>query len=635
MDRGVVIRSTIAGLIVAALVWFFLPVTSTQVIGGEANQPQCQGGQECHPTSTPTQTLTPTSTPTATSTAVPPTATSSPTPTSVLPSSLGGHKWWDCDGSASVDQCREKKPGWMIFLCEGEIHSTEACQANLTSSQATNDDGTYGFPDLEPGIWTVCEEVRQGWITEGPVCQTRDLSNGTSDWNVNFLNLPPPLPGTINGHKSDQLNRKVQGVTIQLKQDDVVIDTRTTDVDGYYEFRDVPNGEYTVCEVVPDGMIPEGDTCKDVTVDSNQLSVDFVNRQLVTLQGHKWWDCSGPGIPVCTEAKLGWQFWLCQGDRRSDPDGCWTDRLGESITNSDAVWNFPDIPAGIYTVCEETREGWTPITGICQTIDLSDGSSKFNLDFVNRPPPLPMSLGGHKRDAVSGAMIPNWKIHVVDQATNEEVATPVTNGDGYWEVRDLPVSTYQVCEEVVSGWEATTAVCRTISDGLSHFDIDFWNQQVPGPTTTPTPITSTTTPTNTPTNTPTVVPTGTLVPTSTPTNTPTGTIVPPTATAIPTSTSVPPGPTATLTKTPVKGVVLTATPSPEPPTATPVKGGPTVTGLPPAGFGPDGQPLRQVVERLNPWLVGMIVLASALASAGATAVLQLFMFARQERRLQA
>jgi len=58
------------------------------------------------------------------------------------------------------------------------------------------------------------------------------------------------------------------------------------------------------------------------------------------------------------------------------------------LTNSNGLYDFFGLPAGTYTVCEDTQ-GWTVdpmFSQACQTFNLTGGSWFANNDFVNIPP---------------------------------------------------------------------------------------------------------------------------------------------------------------------------------------------------------------------------------------------------------
>jgi hypothetical protein len=74
---------------------------------------------------------------------------------------ISGTKWNDLNGNGSPDAGEPGLPGWVIHLFrtgDASFHEQVASDAN----------GTYTFPALAPGAYTVCEAPRAGWVQTAP-----------------------------------------------------------------------------------------------------------------------------------------------------------------------------------------------------------------------------------------------------------------------------------------------------------------------------------------------------------------------------------------------------------------------------------------------------------------------------------
>ena len=117
---------------------------------------------------------------------------------------------------------------------------------------------------------------------------------------VDFLNTQP---ATISGHKWNDLNGDgvwdggepaLEGWTIELRKDGVIIYTDVTDGDGYYEFPDLQPGTYTLTEVLLDGWTNTySPPAVTVAPGDDSTDNDFGNFELIDKSGHKYEDEDG------------------------------------------------------------------------------------------------------------------------------------------------------------------------------------------------------------------------------------------------------------------------------------------------------------------------------------------------------
>jgi hypothetical protein len=186
--------------------------------------------------------------------------------------------------------------------------------------------------------------------------------------------------------------------------------TRTTNASGAYEFADLQNGDYIVCEVKQSGWnqsLPNGGTSDraDCSVDStlaafgrgfkmtgaDHVGNDFGNYQNGTKSGTKFTDTNGDGDRDTGEAGLGGVQIHLFG----------TDGLGNAVhlhTTTDTNGNYSfSAPPGSYTACETVPAGYTQsfptsgpscaghtgASGIGYAVTLTSGGTDSGNDFGN------------------------------------------------------------------------------------------------------------------------------------------------------------------------------------------------------------------------------------------------------------
>ncbi len=155
---------------------------------------------------------------------------------------ITGFKFEDWDGDGKKDGNESKKSGWTIELWSGDTK---------LDTRVTNAQGYYTFEDLPTGDYTVKEVQKAGWTntTPNPVNVTVGKDQTVT---VNFGNFKL---GKIFGHKfedkdgdgkKDANEQAIAGWTICLGLGDS--QCVQTNGNGYYEFPNLPKGNYVVHE---------------------------------------------------------------------------------------------------------------------------------------------------------------------------------------------------------------------------------------------------------------------------------------------------------------------------------------------------------------------------------------------------
>lgn len=413
-------------------------------------------------------------------------------PNVVLKGSISGHKWLDPNGDGNLED-EEGMPGVTIELWKGDVKVT---------STTTADDGSYSFPDLEPGDYTVKEVVPANTEPCGPTSIRVSVAEGQDVTGVDFRNKPsrPPCSyGVVEVLVREDLNCNgitdageplVDGITTRLYH---VSGGGWIPADGYdgpYQkltgpgaygilapfgifMPPYPGGwagwmnlplnysglgwsEYAVEIVVPEGWHATSGTVRDGLYLRCPLcwwkQVEFTIARNFHISGHKYEDLDCDGGKDAQEPPVeGVTIELWQ-------DGV---KVGETVTGEDGGYIFDDLLDGVYTVKEVLPEGWYPTGpagGVYDGIEVGTGDSVENLDFLNCQY---LSISGNKWDdqnrngrldegepPVQGVTIELWR-------GDELVGTTTTAADGSYSFTDLFPGEYRVAEVLPAGWFPT------------------------------------------------------------------------------------------------------------------------------------------------------------------------------------
>ena len=268
--------------------------------------------------------------------------------------------------------------GWTIFIDEdGDLQLDPEELADVT-----DDDGFYLFDELPTGLYTLVEQLREGWEQTWPAstlenpdqvhvvellpggAQTRDFGNRRlgSIEGVKFFD------SNADGIQQPE-EEGLEGWTIFLDEDgDRQLDPEerfeVTDEDGAYLFDDLSAKLYTVVEVLQPGW---QQTFPPLDVDNpDQVHLvdllpgesaerDFGNQRIGSISGFKFNDLNVDGVRQPSEEGLGgWRIFL-----DGDGDFLWDAGIEPAVmTDADGGFEFSDLPAADYVVVEEQQEGW-------------------------------------------------------------------------------------------------------------------------------------------------------------------------------------------------------------------------------------------------------------------------------------
>ncbi|MCJ7607716.1 MAG: MSCRAMM family adhesin SdrC, partial [Thermoplasmata archaeon] len=181
--------------------------------------------------------------------------------------SITGYKWLDEYMNGYWDGDELRLEGWTIWLEGDQVDGMHIGPISTT----TDENGNYAFLDLLPGVYTVWEELPDGWYAVTPASREITLIEGSEvtcakvgnieygsisgwkflDWDMDGMmdGDEPGIPGwaiTITGWQNDgDLPWTMMGWEATATYIEMTV---YTDANGYWEFPDLLPGVYTVTE---------------------------------------------------------------------------------------------------------------------------------------------------------------------------------------------------------------------------------------------------------------------------------------------------------------------------------------------------------------------------------------------------
>jgi uncharacterized repeat protein (TIGR01451 family) len=331
-------------------------------------------------------------------------------------------------------------------------------QNNVIRTTTTAPDGSYSFPDVPPGAYT----VREVDPTNFTSTTNNSVPVSVSPAGTATANFGDQQIGVISGMVFNDKNGNGQktpdeeglpNVIIQLLDSSgQVIRTTTTGPDGSYEFTNVPPGSYTVREVDPTGYTSTtGNTLPVSVLPGGGAVANFGDQQVGTISGVVFNDVNGNGAKESTESPLGGVI-----VQLYDPKN---NLLGTTLTDVNGNYTFPNVPPGAYIVREIDPPGYASTTN--------------NLVPVSVPPggAATANFGDQQIGVISGVVfndtngdgiqnpgesgLSGVKVDLLDVNGNVITKT-VTGGDGSYQFTALRPTAYIVREHDPQGYTSTT-----------------------------------------------------------------------------------------------------------------------------------------------------------------------------------
>jgi len=368
---------------------------------------------------------------------------------------------------------------------------------NPVDTFVTGPTGTYQFNDVAPGEYTVVETDPIDYVSvsdqdisdDGDTTPNTDMNDNSIPVTVNSgeadddNNFVDERPASISGQVTEDIDGDdvgedpIEGVVISLiDEDGNVVAIDTTDLNGDYSFEDLTPGIYTVTEEDPDGFTSvndsDGGDPNSIQVDlgpaENSEDNDFVDEALGSISGNVSEDTDGDEI----------------GDEPLD--GVIVNLLDENgnviatdTTDANGDYNFPDLPAGDYTVVEMDPDGYDSVTPNEIPVTLDAGEDSEDNNFVDE---IPGSVSGFvledtNNDDIGDIPIEGVIVDLVD-ADGNVVDTDTTDAGGFYNFDNVSSGEYTVEENDLAGFDSV-ADEDTSDDGDTTPNTDTNDNSIP------------------------------------------------------------------------------------------------------------------------------------------------------------
>jgi protocatechuate 3,4-dioxygenase beta subunit/methionine-rich copper-binding protein CopC len=395
---------------------------------------------------------------------------------------VSGTVFNDVNGNGSQDAGDVGLSGWTIDLIQN---------TSVIATTTTDGNGFYSFAGLEPGLYTVREEVQDGWVVTQPFGTDYTIPV-VSSVDVTGLNYGDFQTVTLSGETYNDLNGNgandpgepgLQGWTINLLNAAGAIKaTTTTDANGNYEFDNIGPGGYYITEAPQSGWkLTSFPAIYPVKTASGQNvpGMDFGNFQLVSFEGTVYKDINGNGTQDPGEPGLtGWTVNL------EDASG---NVLATTTSDASGNYKFQDVANGTFIVAQVVQSGWIQTQPAMPpsfwTITTTSGTNSTAVNFGNSQPgsftgTAYNDLNGDGTRQPGEPALANWTVDLISNGA--VVATTKTGSNGHYTFKNVTPGAYTIAEEVHTGWVVTqpgapgTYTLNTVS-GTSVTVPDFGN----------------------------------------------------------------------------------------------------------------------------------------------------------------
>ncbi|RIL10424.1 hypothetical protein DCC79_08055, partial [bacterium] len=395
---------------------------------------------------------------------------------------VSGSVWHDLDRDGKDDGAGEPPiPLVTVALVDSN--------GNVVATTTTDANGSYTFPDVPPGNYTVVVTDTAG------VLIGYDLTGGIDPWpitvaatnltGIDFGYARSPETGAVGDRVwldadrdgvQDGAEAGLPNVTLRLYRDngdgvfnagtDTLVDTTVSGLDGRYLFDGLPAGNYFVDvdgTTLPAGLTPtSGTTDPSAMVNLSEGEVypdaDFGYGPTTgsALGDRVWYDADGDGIQDPGEPGIGGVTVTVNGP------GCAPCTV---VTDPDGLWLVTGLAPGLYTVAVNPATlpaGYDPAPTngpISRVALVQAGSDNLTLDFGfeggttgSIGDTVFFDADGDGTQDAGEPGIPNVSLNLVGPGTDNTfgtaddvvLATAVTNASGGYDFVGLPAGNYRV-----------------------------------------------------------------------------------------------------------------------------------------------------------------------------------------------
>lgn len=408
----------------------------------------------------------------------------------------------------------------------------------------TNAQGDYEFGtnlNLKPGTYQVRETQPVQYFSVGavPGNVSGTASGSTVSGNPDILteiNIPrgglyavrydfaEAEPSSLSGyvHLTDRDGNcddeggstaiPLANVLIELRDSQGnLLQTALTDDNGYYEFKNLRPGNYTIIEKTPDGLLDgddhvgtinsahvgnlsANDTVSQITLGAGQNGVhyDFCEHEPGRLSGYVYYDRDNDGLFDIDETPIPGAVIKLFGSNGQ--------LIGTTTTDDSGYYEFTGLVKDLYTVIEEQPAGYrdgkdTPGTIGGQTVGTADnpGDRIRQIDLRWGDSGVDYNFGEILPASISGKVFVDRNDDCIQQNNEESLAgvkiellneqgivvqTTFTDADGKYEFKDLLAGKYSVRETQPGGYLQGGTIAgskggnTSVQDLISQINID-------------------------------------------------------------------------------------------------------------------------------------------------------------------
>jgi protocatechuate 3,4-dioxygenase beta subunit len=277
------------------------------------------------------------------------------------------------------------------------VNLTTPCGA-VQATTVTDSLGRYSFTDLAPGDYAVTIVGLPGWYATGDagggngrrVAVT--LASGQNQTGVDFLEARPGMiGGTVwndldaDGDFSEvDMTHGIEGVTVSLKTNGVVVATTTTMADGRYIFNNVVPGSY---DIVQSDLPGWSSTADSDGGDANRIAVslpsggqssdnNFLDYTTASISGRVLVDVNGNGQVDAEDVNgiSGVTVKLLDADNN---------QVGQQVTGADGAFTFANLLPGSYTLVETDPAGYVSTSANQLSVTVTSGQESRGHAFLD------------------------------------------------------------------------------------------------------------------------------------------------------------------------------------------------------------------------------------------------------------
>lgn len=376
-----------------------------------------------------------------------------------------GKNWDEYGQSIYNNDC--KVPSGTLTVKKVVTPDSDTTSFDITGTGATSVAGAPTFLDgntgtisgtqsktftVYPGIYSVTEQLPEGWRQVSNTCTDVVIAKGeskectiTNTKEAKLTIVKIAYPG------SDQeftfTSNIPENNTFTLK------DTKSSpDVNGSKTFN-LADGTYSVSENDTEGWEKTSASCSNQNEISSiklkhgdNVTCTFVNTKYGSISGHKLNDADG--LADTTDDRTPVEGWTIFID--ANGNGVLDDGEKKTTTGPDGKYSFTNLLPGTYTIAEVLTAGWIQLGGLSQSITITAGEDKENVDFVNVKYPTiqvikNVDTNGDGTVDIENATDWQWKI---DSETHNTGSAPIAKMPGKYTISEVQKPNYHVTSMV-------------------------------------------------------------------------------------------------------------------------------------------------------------------------------------------